>query len=168
MEHPNRPSSTARGPSIAWITIAAVVLVLAGCPAIETVVEPEPEPPRRPHSELEPEEVVRITVEALAAGTAGDLDAELLYAFASPDKRAAFDDRYDYAEHFTRGPYRPLVGHAEAQYHPLDLDNRIARQDVTVTTEAGQARRFGFLLVKAEADDCNDCWLVEAVRAYLD
>ncbi len=168
MVTPNRTGSIARRPLIAWITISAVVLVLAGCPAIETVVDPEPEPPRRPSPELEPEEVVRITVEALAAGTAGDLDAELLFAFASPDKKAAFEDQYDYAEHFTRGPYRPLVGHAEAQYHPLDLDNRIARQDVTVTTETGQERRFGFLLVEAATDECDGCWLVEAVRAYLD
>lgn len=148
--------------------VSTVLLTATGCAAIESVIDPVSAEPVAPGTELEPEEVVRVQVEALQAASADDLDGELLYAFASADYRAAFDGVSDYAEHFTRRPYRPLIGHIEARYHPLELDNGLARQDVTVTTEDGETRRFGFLLTRSVSEDCDGCWLIEAVRAYLD
>ncbi len=145
-----------------------VVVVLFGCAVVETALDPAPREPVGPSPELEPEDVVRIQLEAFAAADGEELDGELLYAFASPDFRAAFDDRDEFVEHFTRRPYRDLVAHREARYRPLELDGRVARQDVTVVSADGEQRRYGFLLVEQTEGDCDGCWLVESIRAYLD
>ncbi len=144
------------------------LLFLYGCAAVGSALDPVPDEPARPSAELEPEEVVRIQLEAFAAADGEDLDGELLYSFASPDFRAAFDGPEEFADHFTRRPYGALVGHREARYRPLELEGRFARQEVTVVTDEGEERRYGFLLLEQTGGDCDGCWLVESVRAFLD
>lgn len=153
---------------VAALFVGAGAIVLVGCAAIEPAIMPEPAVTAGPSPELEPEEVVRLQIEALQTGTPNDFDGELLYVFASFDFRSAFDGVEEFTEHLTRRPYAPLIGHREAQYHPLELDNSLARQDVTVVSADGERRRFGFLLTRGGGEDCSDCWFLEAVRAYVD
>lgn len=113
-----------------------------------------------PHPDLTPEQVVQAQLDALKAGTDGDL--RTVYGFASPRNRIHTGP----AERFVamlRDGYGQMISHRSAELGPMLLSGDEALQPVALVDRRGEEHRFAWLLGRYDLEGCSGCWFTEAV-----
>jgi hypothetical protein len=116
-----------------------------------------------PAPSLDPADVVRIQVEALAGNGADDAGIAFTFRFASPDNRRQTGPLERFAA-MVKGPaYRSMLNHTRASYEPVERSGDVARQVVRVLGRDGQWVTYGFVLRRQERAPYEDCWMTEAV-----
>ena len=119
----------------------------------------------RPSAELQPQDVVRIVIGALASNDEPYLDAgiETTYRFASPSNRIVTGP----LERFTRmvkGPtYGIMVDHAASEFSEVVHAGDEAYQMVRLTAADGRTVVFAFRLGRQQDGEFSGMWMTEAV-----
>ena len=118
-----------------------------------------------PSSELQPGDVVRIVIGALARNDEPWADAgiETTYRFASPSNRVVTGPLERFAR-MVKGPaYGIMVNHAESEFSEVVITGDKAYQMVRVTAADGRTVVFAFRLGRQQEDEFQDMWMTEAV-----
>jgi len=118
---------------------------------------------RKPASELAPEEVVRIQVEALKYNDQKNRGIEIVYRFASPGNRNSTGPLSRFISMIYSEAYRPMLNHTNAEYGRIEVADEQAGQRVSITTEDGTRIVYVFVLSKQQGEECNGCWMTDAV-----
>ena len=118
-----------------------------------------------PHPGLEPQDVVRIQLEALRGNAADDSGIAVAFSFASPDNRRNTGPLARFAHMIKKGPYAPMLRFTEAVYAPPNVQGRLAVQDVTLVAPGMAPVRYRFHLSRQEAEGpLHECWMTEGVQ----
>jgi len=119
----------------------------------------------QPNSQLSPEEVVRIVLEALQRNDIPRPDSGIATAFrfSSPGNRAATGPLTRFAQIVKTPNYLPLLGHQSAEREAAQIRERQARVLVTITSTRGERINYLFSLSKQLDASCRDCWMTDGV-----
>jgi len=153
-----------RQPVIAAVLSTLFILIMLPQPGSATLQAnssalPVPDP------RLQPEDVVKIVLDALANNDTPYTDAgiETTFNFASPSNKAQTGP----LERFTvmvKGPvYGVMVDHKSHQLIELVMSNNRAYQMVRLVTASGVAVHFGFRLGLQSDGEFKGMWMTEAV-----
>jgi len=136
------------------VTTVLLALAFAGsAPGAELAPDPA----------LDPADVVRIQVQALAGNGADDAGIALTFRFASPDNRRQTGPLERFVA-MVKGPaYQPMLNHTRATYEPVERNGDVARQIVRILGRDGQWVTYTFVLRRQELAPYEDCWMTEAV-----
>lgn len=116
-----------------------------------------------PSPGLDPEEVVRIQLQALQLNDDSNRGIEVAFRFASPANKAATGPLSRFAGLFANPAYAPMLNHVEAEYGPLVVTEYQARQVVALTTETGSRIAYLFALSRQRAGELAGSWMTDAV-----
>ena len=153
-----------RQPVIAAVLSILLILIMSSLPGLAASqanksILPAPDP------RLQPEDVVKIVLEALANNDTPYADAgiETTFNFASPSNKAQTGP----LERFTamvKGPvYGVMVGHKSHQLSELVMSNNRAYQMARLVTASGVAVHFAFRLGLQSDGEFKGMWMTEAV-----
>lgn len=119
----------------------------------------------RPTIELEPQDVVRIVIDALSSNDRPYADAgiETTFAFASPANRANTGPLEKFARMVKGPPYGIMVDHARSEFSEVVLAGNKAYQMVHLTASDGRAMVFAFRLSKQLDGEFRNMWMTDAV-----
>jgi len=118
-----------------------------------------------PNTQLQPEEVVEIVLDALANNDTPYVDAgiETTFNFASPSNKAQTGPLERFAV-MVKGPvYGVLVGHKSHQLVETVVSNSRAYQMVRLLSAAGATVHFAFRLGLQTDGEFEGMWMTEAV-----
>mgnify|MGYP005839442079 CR=1 FL=1 len=118
-----------------------------------------------PSPDLDPEDVVRIQVEALGRNDEPELGhgIEITWNFASPANRRVTGPLERFRGLFEAPVYRPMLDHLGADYsEPRVLDDR-AWIGVVLSDAEGRPRGYLFELSRRDSADCSGCWMTDSV-----
>jgi len=153
-----------RQPVIAAVLATLFILIMLPQPGSATLQANSsalPVPDRR----LQPEDVVKIVLGALANNDTPYTDAgiETTFNFASPSNKA----RTGPLERFivmVKGPvYGVMVGHKSHELSEIVMSNNRAYQWARLVTANGVAVHFGFRLGLQSGGEFKGMWMTEAV-----
>ena len=139
--------------------------LLAGSVAGLAPAAPRPDPR---HS---PDDVVGFELAALRDNDvpAADAGIEIVFAFSSPENRAATGPLSHFVALVKSPAYRPLLGHRRAAREPMHTDGDEAGQRVTVTAADGDEVTYVFTLSRQPAGAvCARCWMTDGVLRLPD
>ena len=120
----------------------------------------------RPQASLTAADVVRIQLQALRGNGPGDKGIEVAFRFASPDNREATGPLARFARMIKQGPYALMLSFTAAEYGPVQVMEREARQRVTLFAPGLAPVTYVFYLQRqVEAGPLKDCWLTAGVAA---
>jgi hypothetical protein len=145
-----------------------VFLLVLSLPILATAaVDPQPADPDLPNPsvDLQPGDVVRIVIDALARNDQPYADAgiETTYRFAAPSNKVNTGP----LERFTRmvkGPvYGIMVGHIGSEFSEVVLTGDKAYQLVRLVGGGGQTVVFAFRLGRQQQGEFENMWMTEAV-----
>ena len=119
--------------------------------------DPEPSPT------LEPSEVVRIQVEALRQNDYSNQGIALTYRFASPGNKLSTGPLARFTEMVRSPPYDQLLNHVSAQYSPMAVSAREARQVVLIVDAQGEEAAYVWILSRQGEGEFEGCWMTDAV-----
>ena len=117
----------------------------------------------RPTCERPPSLVVAIQLGALRNNDATDAGIRTVFAFASPRNRRFTGPFEGFREIVTSSTYAPLVNHSRVDYGPLEVQDAIATQRVTVYDANGTATTYDFALRRQPGGRYDGCWMNEGV-----
>lgn len=117
----------------------------------------------QPDSELSPEDVVKIQVEALQHNDSQDRGIELTFRFASPTNKQVTGPLNRFIRLVKDPAYRPMLNHKLAEYDPIKVSGDTATQRVTIIGQDGQAAVYLFELSKQDIASCSGCWMTDSV-----
>ncbi|MEZ3144327.1 DUF4864 domain-containing protein [Halobaculum sp. MBLA0143] len=118
-----------------------------------------------PAASMEPATVVDTQLSALSTNDEPFEDAGVLtaYNFASPSNRRATGPR-DRFVRMVHGPqYSPMIDHEEAVTGPVEREEGVARQRVTLTGPTGRTVTYRFRLVRQSTGQFRNCWTTAGV-----
>lgn len=137
-----------------------LVLVGAGSAHAQTPV---------PGPALSPADVVRIQLEALRSGGAGDEGIATCFAFASPRNKRATGPLNRFARMIREGPYELMLRYQDVTFHPIEQHGASAVQRVTLI-DATTVVTYLFVLSRQNGSPCQgccpNCWMTDGV--YID
>lgn len=141
---------------------AAVPLFVPSVSAMTASSDSLPEPA----PDLSLTEVVRLQVEALGTNDTPYEDAgiEAAFAFASPANKRATGPLDRFHRLFDTPAYGPMIDHAGATYSDPQVEGKMARMGVILTTAQGERVGYLFRLSKQEGEPHAGCWMTDAVR----
>ena len=118
--------------------------------------------PLTPHPDLTPQQVIAAQLEALRHNDDPGPDAGIAtaFGFASAANRRATGPVARFAQLLKNPLYRPMLGHASAQFGPTQQDGDIARTQVVLFGGDGQVMAYDFTLSR---DATTGCWLTDSV-----
>lgn len=146
----------------------AILLLALALPLLASaVIDNRPATPDlpRPSVDLQPGDVVRIVIDALARNDEPWADAgiETTYRFASPANKVSTGP----LERFTRmvkGPvFGIMVDHVEREFSEVVFTGDRAYQMVRLTGGSGLTMVFAFRLGKQSGGEYANMWMTEAV-----
>lgn len=119
----------------------------------------------RPSVELEPQDVVKIVVEALSNNDEPYANAgiETTFSFASPANRVNTGPLDKFSRMVKGPPYGIMVDHAKSDFSEVFLAGNKAYQMVHLTSSDGRAVVFAFRLSKQFDGEFKDMWMTDAV-----
>ena len=143
--------------------LAAVGLFLAltvpqSIPAMNSVTAQQ----QTPSTELSPQDVVRIQLEALRGNDAADHGIETCFRFASPTNQANTGPVSRFGQMIKEGAYSLMLDYEDAQYQSVEIVDRYARQKVTLVG-ASKIITYVFYLSKQSHTQCEGCWMTDSV-----
>lgn len=118
-----------------------------------------------PSPGLEPEDVVRIQLEALRNNDTPSKDNGIrtAFRFSSPANQSTVGpiDRFTL---IVKNPlYAPMINHRRWVAEATENDGELALQSVTVVAANGKVVTYVFLLSRQEEGEYAGCWMVDAV-----
>ena len=120
----------------------------------------------RPLPTLAPEDVVRIQLEALRRNDTGDGGIAIAFRFATPDNRRSTGPLSRFARMIKQGPFALMLTFTVAEYGPVEVVDRRARQRVTLFAPGVAPVTYVFYLERqAEQGPLMDCWMTAGVQA---
>lgn len=140
---------------MSWISLVAFLLFAAPFAEAQT---------SQPSPDLDPEDVVRIQVEALQNNDvpAPDAGIGVAFRFASPGNRVATGPLPRFTQMIRMG-YPDLLGFERAEYAPIQVLDGRAVQAVTLVQASGERTRYVFGLSQQRGGSCDGCWMTDAV-----
>lgn len=120
-----------------------------------------------PHASLEPDDVVRIVMEALQNNDdpGPDCGIRTAFNFASPNNRVVTGPLPDFIEMVKNSTYAPMINSREVRYEPVVMIEDRAQQTVWIVDADGSPAAYLFELSRQEGPLWRGCWLVDsAVR----
>ena len=140
-------------------------LVMLGCLAY---AQDEAASFPQPSSDLAPQDVVRIQVEALGNNDDPYPDAgiEITFAFASPSNQQVTGPLERFITLVKNPTYRDMINHIGADYGPVEIIGERALQSVVLTTPDG--RRVGYLfgLSLQRGNAFEGMWMTDSVVRF--
>ena len=123
---------------------------------------PRLEPVPSPSPDLTPRQVVRAQLDALRRNDDPEPDAGIAtaFGFASAANRAVTGPLPRFATMLRNPLYRPMLGHASADFGPVQVDGDVARVQVVLIGNEGRVAAYDFTLSK---DEDTGCWLTDGV-----
>jgi hypothetical protein len=115
-----------------------------------------------PSAALNPQEVVRIQLQALRANDSADHGIEICFRFASPTNQASTGPVARFGQMIKDGIYSLMLNYEEAQYQNVEIVDRYARQKVTLVGTS-KIVTFVFYLSKQTHSQCEECWMTDSV-----
>jgi hypothetical protein len=146
--------------------IILIALILAGClsPELrESQSALRKLGKQQPSAKLDPQEVVRIQMEALKYNDEKNRGIEIVYRFASPGNRVNTGPLPRFIGMINGQAYRPMLNHSAAEYGEIEVLGDRAAQRVSIIVEDGSIIVYVFVLSKQQGDECNGCWMTDAV-----
>lgn len=116
----------------------------------------------RPSASLNPEDVVRIQLEALRENDDEDRGIAVAFRFASPANKRSTGPLPRFISMIKNGPYSPMLRYRKIVYAPVRIEGDRAAQHVTLIGEQG-VFDFVFLLSRQRRAPCEGCWMTDAV-----
>ena len=115
-----------------------------------------------PSPDLTPRQVVRAQLDALRRNDQPHPDAGIAtaFGFASAANRAITGPLARFATMLRNPLYRPMLGHASADFGPVQVDGGVARVQVVLIGGEGRVAAYDFTLSK---DEATGCWLTDGV-----
>ena len=145
----------------AWLLLLCGIALAMPPAAAQT----SPPPAVAPHPDLEPQDVVRIQLEALRGNSADDSGIAVAFRFASPDNRRQTGPLARFAHMIKNGAYAPMLGFTDVVYAPAIVRGRLAVQDVTLVAPGKAPVRYRFHLARQQAQGpLHECWMTEGVQ----
>lgn len=144
--------------SVVSILLVSLMLSLATLQANNSVLPV-------PNTNLQPEEVVEIVLDALANNDTPYMDAgiETTFNFASPSNKTQTGPLERFAV-MVKGPvYGVMVGHKSHELVETVVNNSRAYQMVRLVTASGAAVHFAFRLGLQPDGEFEGMWMTEAV-----
>ena len=121
----------------------------------------------QPSPDLSPEEVVRAQLGALQRNDEPFENAgvETAFRFASPANKRATGPLERFALLFDTPAYRPMIGHAAAEYGAFEVRGNAARGSAILTTPGGERVGYLFTLSK-QTGEFGGAWMTDGVRRF--
>jgi hypothetical protein len=116
----------------------------------------------RPSKTLEPEDVVRVQLNALRLAEVEPESFEDCYVFASPENKQAFPQLEQFRDMLVRS-YKGLIGHRQAVVGRAIIDGNFARVLVTGFDASQRVMCYEFFLAKQGYQPYLDCWMTDSV-----
>ncbi len=145
------------------LTLIAALFAVAS--AQDASAEVVPRPDLQPTTDLTPEEVVRIQVEALGNNDDPYPDAgiEITFRFASPGNKQVTGPLERFIPLVKNPTYRDMIDHVAATYDPIQINGDVARQVVTLTTPDGRSVAYAFTVIRQRGGEYDGMWMTSGV-----
>lgn len=149
---------------LAWLALSVTCLVSQPLQAALSAQPGETALPQ-PSVKLEPQDVVRIVINALAENDKPYADAgiETTFSFASPANKVNTGPLDRFIQMVKGAPYGIMVDHAKSDFSEVVLMGNKAYQMVQLTAVDGRAEVFAFRLSKQQDGEFKDMWMTDAV-----
>ncbi len=117
-----------------------------------------------PSTELSPDQVVLIVVDALKHNDPANADNGIakVYEFASPGNKSSTGP----IERFTRmikSGFSNMLNHVDSEFGPMEVNDKTALQAVWLTTSTGQEVGYVFQIGKQSGGEFDGMWMTESV-----
>ena len=119
-----------------------------------------------PKPSLKPAEVVRIQLLAMKYNAASDLGIKITFRFASPSNKRVTGPLRRFIRLVKNPSYSPLLNHLDADFLALKFNEKIAVQDVIITSLKGKRIGYRFRLSLQQSPDYRNCWMTDAVMLF--
>ncbi|MDZ7705479.1 MAG: DUF4864 domain-containing protein [Trueperaceae bacterium] len=147
--------------TLAAILVVVFITATAQEASDDTVLRPD----LQPSTDLAPEEVVRIQLEALANNDDPYPDAgiELTFRFASPGNKQVTGPLERFIPLVKNPTYRDMIDHVAADYGRMRVNGDLAQQVVTLTTPDGRRVEYTFTLTRQRGGEFDGMWMTSGV-----
>jgi hypothetical protein len=116
-----------------------------------------------PNTRLNPDQVVRIQLEALRTNDENDRGIEITFRFASPANKRSTGPLERFARMIKTTPYSWMINYHHVQFDPVIIEETRAVQRVTIIGEDYTTVSYIFHLSKQTEGSCRGCWMTDAV-----
>lgn len=143
-----------------------LLLLIVIAPLLSSCIDTPDGEARQARADMGPVEVVRQQVAALARNSelGDDRGIRRAWRFASPANREAIGPLPRFRQLLRNPGYRALLDNRDARYdEPVFRAGRVA-VPVTVTTITGRNVDYVFFLSRSEHNECQGCWMTDAVQ----
>ena len=172
------PAARLQNRTIAWWVIAGVgvaISIAAMAFTASTLGPPSPpkipqallNPLKQPSPQLEPDQVVRIQLDALGAAALSDDGILQCYQFASPANRRATGPLPRFVAMIRSGPYAAMLHQTATRIGRPVVRGEHARVLATLVDNAGRVRVYQFELSRQTTEPYVDCWMTDSVLEVL-
>jgi hypothetical protein len=145
---------------------ALVLALLLSTPLQAAISQPAPQPLLpQPSTEHQPEDVVRIVIEALARNDDPFTDAGIAttFAFASPANRINTGPLEKFSKMVRNPAYGVMIDHVEHEFSKVVTTGNNAYQMVKITGNNGVEVIFAFRLSRQLDGEHRGMWMTDAV-----
>ncbi len=118
----------------------------------------------QPNTQYQPDEVVKIVVEALRTNTERQNDEGIatVFRFASPGNRANTGPLSRFTNMIKRG-FGDMLNFIESRYDPIQVQGNRAVQAVWLRMPDGRELGYAFQMGKQQSGEYADMWMTEGV-----
>ena len=149
-----------------YFSLALALGLLLAAP-LQAAISPAPAKPElpQPSRQLEPADVVRIVIEALARNDEPYVDAgiETTFAFASPANKVNTGPLSKFAKMVRNPAYGVMIDHVEREFSEVVLMGDRAYQMVKIVGRSGAEVVFAFRLGRQVDGEFEGMWMTDAV-----
>jgi len=146
--------------------LAMVLAILLVLPLQAAITQPATAPLiPQPTRDQQPQDVVRIVIEALASNDEPFADAgiETTFAFASPANKVNTGPLSKFAKMVRNGAYGIMIDHAEHEFSEVVIIEPHAYQMVKIVGHSGDEVVFAFRLSQQPEGEYQGMWMTDAV-----
>lgn len=118
----------------------------------------------QPNTQYQPEEVVKIVVEALGSNAASQNDDGIatVFRFASPGNRASTGPLSRFTSMIKRG-FSDMLNFSDSRYDPIEIRGDQAVQAVWLMMPDGTELGYAFQMGKQQSGEYKNMWMTEGV-----
>ena len=144
----------------ALVTLAAFAPNTRADPAATQPDSPSPDP------KLNPQDVVRIVIDALSKNDANDNGIRTTWKFASPANQQITGPVERFIPMVKSPAYAPMINSKSAQYADTQIQGDQAIQAVLLTASDGTKTAYVFQLSRQTDGLFKGCWMTDAVFPF--
>jgi hypothetical protein len=150
------------GRCLAILVSSLIALLLSNASLLADAPSTQPGDPA-PSAQLQPEDVIRIVVEALGKNDQNDSGIRTAWKFASPDNQRATGPIERFIPMVKSPAYAPLLNFKSVTYGPFQEQHGQAMRAIRITQTDGKIYYFVFALSRQTNGPMKDCWLTDGV-----